>query len=60
MSQYQEDCDDNLFKTLRDMLRSQFDQDKIGAMLAINRIVKIGRETRIVHNIKLIIDEVLK
>ena len=29
-------------------------------MLAINRIVKIGRETRIVHNIKTIIDEVLR
>jgi hypothetical protein len=42
------------------MLRSASHHDKIGAMLAVNRIVKIGRETRIVHNIKMIIDDVLK
>lgn len=41
------------------MLKSSSVDHKMGAMLAINRIVKIGRETRIVHNVKKIMNDVL-
>lgn len=41
------------------MLKSNSVDHKMGAMLAINRIVKIGRETRIVHNVKKIMKDVL-
>ena len=52
MSQYQEDCDDNLFNQFKEMLDSKNQEEKFGALMAINKIARIGRETRIIHNVK--------
>jgi len=52
MSQYQEDCDDNLFNQFKEMLDSKNIEEKFGALMAINKIARIGRETRIIHNVK--------
>ena len=42
------------------MLESNNVEHKFGAILAINKIVKIGRQTRIVHNVKKIMEQVFK
>lgn len=60
LAQYQEDCDDNLFNQFRSMLQSSNLDAKFGAILAINKVVRIGRETRIVHNVKKIMQSVLE
>ena len=52
LAQYQEDCDDNLFDQFKIMLESKKQEQVIGALMAINRVTKIGRETRIVHRVK--------
>ena len=52
MSQYQEDCDDNLFNHFKEMLDSKNVEEKFGALMAISKIARIGRETRIIHNVK--------
>lgn len=59
LAQYQEDCDDSLFNQFRSMLQSSNLDYKFGAILAINKVVRIGRETRIVHNVKKIMQSVL-
>ena len=58
LTQYQEDCDDNLFNQFKKMLNSTQMEHKFGALLAINKIVRIGRETRIIHNVKMIMPAV--
>jgi len=58
MSQYQEDCDDNLFNQFKEMLDSKNTEEKFGALMAINKIARIGRETRIIHNVKKIMGNV--
>jgi hypothetical protein len=40
------------------MLYSNQMDHKFGALLAINKIVRIGRETRIIHNVKMIMPAV--
>lgn len=42
------------------MLTSSNLEYKYGAILAINKVVKVGRETRIVHNVKKIMQSVLE
>ena len=60
MAQYQEDCDDNLFNQFKIMLDSKNQDHVFGALLAINKVARIGRETRIVHRVKKIMPYVLK
>lgn len=40
------------------MLESKFTEEKFGALMAINKIARIGRETRIIHNVKMIMKSV--
>ena len=40
------------------MLQSNQNEHKFGALLAITKIVRIGRETRIIHNVKMIMPAV--
>jgi len=45
------------------MLESKLLEEKFGALMAINKIARIGRETRIIHNVKKIqkyVEEQLK
>lgn len=60
LAQYQEDCDDNLFNQFKIMLDSKNQDHVFGALLAINKVARIGRETRIVHRVKKIMPHVLK
>lgn len=60
MSQYQEDCDDNLFNHFKEMLDSKNVEEKFGALMAISKIARIGRETRIIHNVKKIMQNVFQ
>lgn len=60
LSQYQEDCDDNLFNQFKEMLLSKNIEEKFGALMAINKIARIGRETKIIHNVKNIIENVME
>ena len=59
LAQYQEDCDDNLFNHFKSMLDSVNLDWKFGALLAINKVARIGRETRIVHRVRNIMPSVL-
>ena len=40
------------------MLESKNTEEKLGALMAINKIARIGRETRIIHNVKKIMPNV--
>jgi len=40
------------------MLESKVIEEKFGALMAINKIARIGRETRIIHNVKKIMTSV--
>lgn len=59
MHQYQDDCDDNLFDQLRAMLASKNMEEKFGALMAINNVASIGRQTRIIHNVNKIMPSVV-
>jgi hypothetical protein len=60
LAQYQEDCDDNLFNQFKIMLDSKYPEQVYGALLAINKVSRIGRETRIVHRVKKMMPYVIK
>jgi uncharacterized protein (UPF0147 family) len=41
------------------MLESKNVEEKFGALMSINKIARIGRETRIIHNVKKIMPYVM-
>ena len=51
---------DVLFKKLLELLGSQEKNDKIGGFMAINKILKVGRETKIVHFVNQVMNHVFK
>jgi len=45
---HNEDCDD-IFEEFYELLQSNEKENKLGCFMAINKILTVGRETRIVH-----------
>ena len=56
---HNEDCDD-IFEEFYDLLQSNEKENKLGCFIAINKILTVGRETRIVHYVNKIMPMLFK
>jgi len=54
-----EDCD-YIFEEFYELLRGKENENKLGCFMAINRILTVGRETRIVHYVNKIMPIMFK
>ena len=56
---HNEDCDD-IFEEFYELLNSRETENKLGCFIAINKILSVGRETRIVHYVNKIMPMMMK